>query len=641
MASLIQVLDEQTINKIAAGEVVERPSSVVKELVENAIDAGATEITIEVAGGGEELIRVSDNGKGMTREDAQLAVLRHATSKIRSADDLTQVLSLGFRGEALASISAVSRFTLQTRQEGDALGTEIVIEGGTMLRVEDAGCGLGTTITVEDLFFNTPARKKFLKKPQTETTNINHIVTKLSLSHPEIAFKLIANQKMLVSTPGTNKLFDTIGSLYGAKVAEEILPIDKTEDGVTVRGYLAKPAVLKSNRQWQTFLVNGRTINSRFLAKAIDNAYHSLLPKSGFPMVVLELTLPTEDVDINVHPQKSEVKFADESKLYRLVYHTVTEVLMNVARGGDIASDVEKPRYQTYIPQPAKQREEYPRLDFGAPSMPNAPSVSSTPSIHRVSTVPTIPTKPSAATYTPRSSAGYESSRVAEMNAPWETTEPTMPLSTAYAMKVEPLLPAMQEPPAQEEQSERFYPMGQVYDCYIVAQNDSGLFLVDQHAAHERILYDRFAAAADSVPSQQLLIPQIMEFTEDECEIISENEAVFMNLGFSLDLIGPQTFRLKEMPADVPSDEAEAIIREILMAYRNMHEPSARELRHHGLQIAACRAAIKAGETMTMRQMQILLSQLSETTMPYTCPHGRPCMIRFDIKDLDKMFKRI
>ncbi len=620
MASLIQVLDEQTINKIAAGEVVERPSSVVKELVENAIDAGATEITIEVAGGGEELIRVSDNGKGMTREDAQLAVLRHATSKIRSADDLTQVLSLGFRGEALASISAVSRFTLQTRQEGDQLGTEIVIEGGTMLRTEDAGCGLGTTISVEDLFFNTPARKKFLKKPQTETTNINYIVTKLSLSHPEIAFKLIANQKMLVSTPGTNKLFDTIGSLYGAKVAEEILPIDKTEDGVTVRGYLAKPAVLKSNRQWQTFLVNGRTINSRFLAKAIDNAYHSLLPKSGFPMVVLELILPTEDVDINVHPQKSEVKFADESKLYRLVYHAVTEVLTNVARGGDIASDVEKPRYQTYTPQQPRRTEEYPKLDFGMPSTPS---------------------KPSAATYTPRSLV-QDTPRVAEMNLPWETAEPAVPLSTAYALKEQPLPQAVvQEPSVQETQYERFYPMGQVYDCYIVAQNDNGLFLVDQHAAHERILYDRFAAATDSVPSQQLLIPQIMEFTEDECEIISENEAVFMNLGFSLDLIGPQTFRLKEMPADVPSDEAEGIIREILMAYRNMHEPSARELRHHGLQIAACRAAVKAGETMTMRQMQILLNELSGTTMPYTCPHGRPCMIRFDIKDLDKMFKRI
>lgn len=625
--SLIQLLDEQTINKIAAGEVVERPSSVVKELVENAIDAGATEITIEVEGGGESLIRVSDNGKGMTREDAQLAVLRHATSKIRSADDLTQVLSLGFRGEALASISAVSKFMLQTRQEGDALGTELVIEGGTLLHTEDAGCGLGTTITVEDLFFNTPARKKFLKKPQTETTNINHIVTKLALSHPEISFKLIANQKMLVSTPGTDKLFDTIGSLYGAKVAAEIVPIDKTEDGVTVRGYLSKPAVLKSSRQWQTFLVNGRTINSRFLAKAIDNAYHSLLPKSGFPMVVLELTLPTEDVDINVHPQKSEVKFADESKLYRLVYHTITEVLTQVARGGDIAADVERPRYHEYVPQSPRRTEEYPKLDFAIPSTPRVPST---------------PSAPSAPSYTPRSSSYEPSPRVAEMSVPWADSEPTMPLSTAYAMKQDIGYQAVsREVPVQEEVHERFYPMGQVYDCYIVAQNDNGLFLVDQHAAHERILYDRFAAATDSVPSQQLLIPQIMEFTEDECNIISENEAIFMNLGFSLDLIGPQTFRLKEMPADVPSDEAEAIIREILIAYRSMHEPSARELRHHGLQIAACRAAIKAGEVLTMRQMQILLNELSETTMPYTCPHGRPCMIRFDVKDLDKMFKRI
>lgn len=614
MASLIQILDEQTINKIAAGEVVERPSSVVKELVENAIDAGATEITVEVEGGGETLIRVSDNGKGMTREDAMLAVMRHATSKIRTADDLTEVLSLGFRGEALASISAVSRFTLQTRQEGDALGTELFIEGGTMRAADDVGCALGTTISVEELFFNTPARKKFLKKPQTETTNINHIVTKLSLSHPEISFKLIAGGKMLVKTPGTNKLFDTIGSLYGAKVAGEIVPLHKTQDEVTVCGYLAKPAVLKSNRQWQTFLVNGRIINSRFLAKAIDNAYHSLLPKSGYPMVVLELKMPTADVDINVHPQKSEVKFADDSKLYRLVYHAVTEALDEAARSGDIASEVEKARYETYVPQPMRRTEEYPSLAFETVDMP----------IH-----------------TARNS-NVAVGAVAE-ELPWHSEKPTMPLSAGYKVREEePSYRAVSSSTSVGAESiERFYPLGQVYECYIVAQNENGLFLIDQHAAHERILYDRFAAATDSVPSQQLLIPQIMEFTQDECDIIAENEAIFMNLGFSLDLIGPQTFRLKEMPADVPTDEAETIIREILMAYRNMQEPSARELRHHGLQIAACRAAIKAGEVLTMRQMQILLKELSETAMPYTCPHGRPCMIRFDVKDLDKMFKRI
>lgn len=620
MASLIQVLDEQTINKIAAGEVVERPSSVVKELVENAIDAGATEITVEVDVGGEVLIRVSDNGKGMTREDAMLAVMRHATSKIRTAEDLTEVLSLGFRGEALASISAVSRFTLKTRQEGDALGTELLIEGGTMRYAEDVGCALGTTISVEDLFFNTPARKKFLKKPQTETTNINHIVTKLSLSHPEIAFKLIANQKLLVKTPGTNKLFDTIGSLYGAKVAAEIVPLDKTEDGVTVRGYLAKPAVLKSNRQWQTFLVNGRIINSRFLAKAIDNAYHSLLPKSGFPMVVLELIMPTADVDINVHPQKSEVKFADDSKLYRLVYRAVTDVLSEVARSGDIASDIDKPRYEMYVPRTVQSRESYPSLAFETNHIPTNETV-----------------------HTTRTAMSATAMRSAD-ELPWSEQEETMPLSAGYRVQEDvPVYHAVsRETICEDEQKiERFYPLGQVYECYIVAQNENGLFLIDQHAAHERILYDRFAAATDSVPSQQLLIPQIMEFTQDEYDIITENEAIFMNLGFALDSVGPQTFRLKEMPADVPSDEAEAIIREILMAYRNMHEPSARELRHHGLQIAACRAAIKAGEILTMRQMQILLRELSETTMPYTCPHGRPCMIRFDVKDLDKMFKRI
>ena len=320
--STIHVLDDSTINKIAAGEVVERPASVVKELVENSIDAGAKKIEVEIMAGGTSFLRVTDDGKGMTEEDARLAILRHATSKIREAADLQTIGTLGFRGEALPTIASVSRFSMKTRPQGADLGTEVVITGGKEPDIHAAGASLGTTIKVEDLFFNTPARKKFLKTNHTEAAHISDFITKLALSHPEIAFRFINNNKMALVTPGSGKLYDAIRAIYGKNVSDSLLALalENPDEGLRITGYITKPSMLKSTRGWQTFIVNGRIIQSRAIAKAIDNAYKSMVPKSGYPMAVLCLDVPPRTVDVNVHPQKSEMKFEDESLIFKAVY---------------------------------------------------------------------------------------------------------------------------------------------------------------------------------------------------------------------------------------------------------------------------------------------------------------------------------
>ena len=323
----IHVLDETTINQIAAGEVVERPASVIKELVENAIDAGATSIEVEIAEGGIEYMRITDNGCGMSEVDARLAVLRHATSKIRNADDLYDIASLGFRGEAIASIASVSRFTLRTRQETDTMGTRIYIEGGHMVDCDPCGTSVGTSIEVKDLFYNTPARRKFLKSTRTEANKIQDMIGKLALSHNHIAFKCIVDNRVTIMTPGNGNMVDTIAALYGFKVSEDVFPIAYEAEGIYVEGVVSKPTVLKSSRQWQTTIVNQRVISDKAIYKAIDTAYHALLPKGGYPLVVLQIVVPPGTVDINVHPRKSEVKFSDDKPVFKAVYNSILQAL--------------------------------------------------------------------------------------------------------------------------------------------------------------------------------------------------------------------------------------------------------------------------------------------------------------------------
>lgn len=590
--SFVHVLDDNTINKIAAGEVVERPASVIKELVENAIDAKADRIEVEIMAGGTSFMRVSDNGIGMSREDAEKAILRHATSKIVQVDDLQAIATLGFRGEALPSIASVSRFNLQTRQAGAELGTEIKITGGKTTEIGVAGCNLGTTIRVEDLFFNTPARKKFLKTNNTESGRINEFIIKLAISHPEIAFKLINNNKSSLATPGRGDLKETLQSLYGASVGQSLLPLEFEDEDIKLWGFVSKPSAIRSSRSWQTFIVNGRIIASRAIAKAIDNAYHALIPKSGYPLIALNIEVPQHTIDVNVHPQKTEMKFEDEGRIFKAVYKAVLDAVRpkgQVGQLGQLAAQAD--HVQQHVEKGLQE------LNFGQPVM-NFPLREEKPAMT------------------------------------WQ--EGTTALAQDKSVK------SVQSVVDEEEKlpTAGMIPIGQVDDTYIIAQDGDSLYIVDQHAAHERVLFDRFSAQAEHIPSQQLLVHLILDFSTHESQIIEENLELLAGLGFGLEPSGPNQFRLMEVPADVPSSQAEEFIREVLASMEELHRPTAAELRQAVLATTACKAAIKAGFKLNYRQMEILLQELNDTAMPYTCPHGRPTIIKFSSDELAKMFKR-
>ena len=615
--STIHVLDDSTINKIAAGEVVERPASVVKELVENSIDAGAKKIEVEIMAGGTSFLRVTDDGKGMTEEDARLAILRHATSKIREAADLQTIGTLGFRGEALPTIASVSRFSMKTRPQGADLGTEVAIAGGKTPDIHATGASLGTTIKVEDLFFNTPARKKFLKTNHTEAAHISDFITKLALSHPEIAFRFINNNKMALVTPGSGKLYDAIRAIYGKNVSDSLLALalENPDEGLRITGYITKPSMLKSTRGWQTFIVNGRIIQSRAIAKAIDNAYKSMVPKSGYPMAVLCLDVPPRTVDVNVHPQKSEMKFEDESLIFKAVYKATLDAVRP-------AQDLGLQRVAAVVDHPSVQMTQEP--------------------MHFVPATAPMPRPASVASYQPRTPyEAVHTSAIAEFQKAQEIVQSSR--ATVYPEKKEPKECVAEHP--LEEQDEQMsegsiIPIGQVDRTYIIAQDAKGLYIVDQHAAHERILFDKFSAEADGIPSQQLLVHQTLTFDAGDAALIEQNADLFVHLGFRMEAAGPRDYRLTEVPADIPVAEAEDIIREILTNLHDLHAASAAELRKHALATTACRAAIKAGEELNFQQMQIILDELSRTAYPFTCPHGRPTILKFSTDDLAKMFKR-
>ena len=634
--SIIHVLDDSTINKIAAGEVVERPASVIKELVENSIDAGATRIEVEIMAGGTSFMRVTDNGKGMSLEDAKLAILRHATSKIQKVADLNTIGTLGFRGEALPTIASVSRFLLLTRQEGQELGTQVKISGGKTPDIQEAGCNIGTTIKVEDLFFNTPARKKFLKTTHTEGSKINDFIVKLALSNPSIAFKFINNNKMSVATPGNGSLFDAIQSIYGGQVSDSLLGLAFESEDIKITGYITKPSMLKSSRGWQTFIVNGRIISNKAIAKAIDNAYHSLLPKSGFPLAVLEINVPQRTIDVNVHPQKSEMKFEDEGRIFKAVYKTIVDAIRPAGQTlKNVAAEVEHvERHYTMEPMhfvPAAA----PAPAASGPAMPAAAPRTIYEAVHRPASAPAVSFAEAQAQLQQERQTSPRPAETAEV--PGQT----------YAPAEAVLAPAQEvaEQPSETSAEALAYegsivPIGQVDLCYIIAQDAKGLYIVDQHAAHERILYDKFSAMAESIPSQQLLVHQLLDFDHKETELIEQNQELFRTLGFDMEACGENEFRLKEVPADIPAAEAEDIIREILTSLHDMHALTAQEIRHACLATTACRAAIKAGDELNLRQMQIILEELSHTARPYTCPHGRPTILKFSSDELAKMFKR-
>lgn len=696
---LVQVLDTNTANQIAAGEVVEKPASVVKELVENALDAGASQIDVTTFGGGTEYIRVVDNGCGMSEANARLAVLRHATSKIVKAEDLMSLHTLGFRGEALPSIASVSKFTLLTRPADEDLATSVQIDGGNNMEVTSTGGSAGTTVIVEDLFFNVPARRKFLKTTVTEGRYISELLTKLALSRPDVRFRLVNNDKEVLHTPGDGDLQGAIRALYGRNVAQELLTVNFADPQIKITGFIGKPTLLKGNRAWQTLFVNGRSIGNKMLAKAIDHAYQSQIPKSGFPFAVLNINIDTAAVDVNVHPQKSEIKFSDESLVYKAMFKALTDTLTRPMR----AQKTEL----TLLPDSELNAYVKPKQ---APSLVQASAVKPTAGLRERSTAKQLPplhaslsnknTRPTVSNTIFKTTAepifkepepefksepnqelkaepklqpqeqsifkesGYEIGKRETVIAVHEArAEYGKAREQAAAPQAEPAASqalanqkAVHEPASQEARPRinretikftntdsgvaTIWPIGQVDKTFIIAQSEDTLYLIDQHAAHERILYDKLVATHEQVPAQQLLLPMYIDMPADDMERIVAHREEFVKLGVDVEPGGEKLLRVSSLPTDIKAEDAEVFILEISKMLGELREINGSDLRQEVLHMTACKAAIKAGQLLNMQQMRQLIIDLCNTTHPFTCPHGRPCMIAIDSDQLYKMFKR-
>lgn len=663
----VRLLDTNTANQIAAGEVVEKPASVVKELVENALDAGADKIEVTIFAGGTEYIRVTDNGCGMSEADAKMAVLRHATSKLTKADDLLSLNTLGFRGEALPSIASVSNFTLLTRPESEEFATSVHIDGGENTEVTASGGSTGTTVIVENLFFNVPARRKFLKTVSTEGRYISELLTRLALSRPDVRFKLVNNDKEVLSTPGDGDLEHAIRALYGKNVAENLLEVSLNDPKVRVSGFIGKPTLLKGTRQWQTFFVNGRCIGSKMLSKAMDHAYQSQIPKSGFPFAVINLKVDTASVDVNVHPQKSEIKFSDDSLIYKAMYKALTDALtkpmsaqktqvtllpdseLNVfVKPQSVSVPVApapqpKPAYQTPQPvfkssteqifkTPERREDVQPAPEsLLVPEQP-MPAVKKEQGEQQAMWQPFDDFAQTAATVS--YSKGYQEPVLEVHEARSEFAKP-QPAEAAPATDRETI--AFTDT---DSGMDTIWPIGQVDKTFIIAQSETTLYLIDQHAAHERILYDKLVASHEQIPSQQLLMPLYVDMAADDIALIEEHRDEFLALGVDAASAGESLLRVSSLPADIKADAAEDFINAISKMLREMRNVNGSDLRQEVLHMTACKAAIKAGQLLNMRQMRQLIIDLCNTTHPFTCPHGRPCMIEIDSNQLYKMFKR-
>ena len=677
----IHVLDETTINKIAAGEVVERPASVIKELIENSIDASATNIEIEIGDGGVAYMRITDNGIGMTEEDARLAILRHATSKIQQVEDLFDIASLGFRGEALASIASVSHFSLITRKADSDLGTRITVDGGTFTDCIPYGAAPGTTIEIRDLFYNTPARRKFLKTERTEASKIQDIVGKLALSNPYISFKLIIDDRVAIITPGNGDIGDTVAALYGYKTKDDIFTVAYESDSIYIDGVVSKPTLLKSTRIWQTIIVNNRVISDKTIMKAIDNAYHALLPKNGHPLVVLNITVPAGMVDINVHPRKSEVKFSDDKIIFKAVYHGILNALNNPLHE---RYERESSSYMTGTA--ANISDDNGNTTDSSNSSINNSFSSDRTSLHGNSTYDSY-RAPSAVhdemqsaehiataidydkVFGGRRTKGYEVLRdktsqfVENLKtkgytppAPKTTYEQSSFIDesfdavpkeyTSYTKedieRFKSLSHDIREQDVEERtiQNSGFLPMGQVASCYILAKKGDDLYIIDQHAAHERVRYDKLCKSSESIPMQSILVPQYNEATDDEMNLVEEERETLLDLGFDVELGGPTKIKLVGAPVDLVESKAFEILQYVFSYLHDHQQPTKAQLRHEMLAYASCRGAIKAGHNLNMYQMTTLIEDLFSTEKPYVCPHGRPTIIKFTPDELGKLFLR-
>ena len=675
----INVLPAEIANMIAAGEVVERPASVVKELAENSIDAGAGSITVEIKKGGMTFIRISDNGCGIPSDQVETAFLRHATSKIATSDDLNSIYTLGFRGEALASIAAVARIDIFTKPVNQSFGYSVSVEGGAVTDAFEAGCADGTTITVRDLFFNTPARMKFLKNDATETSYVTDVVNKLILSHPEVAIHFINNGKTVVRSPGDGKLISAIYAVFGKDYVRHMTPVEYSDDCITVEGYAGNSAIARRDRRHQIFYINGRNITSKLLSAACGEAYQNSLMVGRFPVVVLNVKLNTQLVDVNVHPTKMEVRFSDDKKIYSAVYWAIKNALSGDKYVPEIKiSQPELPKKVMVAPAydiPEKQQAEqinmlkdtYIQSVIGNKPEPKAPSKSETkpaskPEVvsepednsrfakERDNATELRQTLPEYDITPPRQEQPQPEKNIPETPVQQETSDDF----TERFAKVEPTPQPEQDIKPEPEDEEQppvqtlranidFKIIGQIFNTYIIAQMDNDMLLIDQHAAHERMYFESLMEdwRNKSFCPQILLVPITMDFSVVDFQVVMDNISLFDELGFEIDVFGEHSIIIRQIPCAEDENVVEETVSDIVhMLVDNAVDIKA-NIVNEALHTMACKRAVKGNRELSMPEMESLVERVLAMPDINTCPHGRPIMTKMSKYSLEKQFKRI
>lgn len=630
----INVLDKFTAEKIAAGEVVERPASVIKELVENSIDAGATSVTVEIKQGGGVYMRVSDNGYGMARDDAQTAFLRHATSKIKTSDDLFSVSTLGFRGEALASISAVSHVELFTKQREDSEGTHVSISGGGTPTVESAGCPDGTTIIVKDLFFNTPARLKFMKKDSVEASAVLDVCNKQALSHVDVSIKLIRDGKEVLFSPGDNTLKNSVHAVFGKDVANNMAEVSYAKDGIKVTGLTGKNNLSRPNRLMQVFFINGRYIVNKVISAALTEAYKNELMTGKFPVAVLNIEIDPSLVDVNVHPTKTEVKFASEQAIYETVYWAVKNALS----------------------QKASPREVNVINSSKAFEMPIKKDIPIQAQFTTSGKTKFTPLKTEKAVDKPKITIN----EIREAVKPYEGKLPVRDIERIEPVKETPLKEEIKEEPIVKPEPEAETPqaeiketpvpekveikdyriIGQLFSTYILAESDGEFILVDQHAAHERINYEKLKQSGKA-QHQLLLVPISLTLTPPEKALCEEHSEFLLDMGFEIEDFGKNAVVLRSLPADCPYENGGDLLIELLQIIAGGEAGEISALRDRAIYTVACKSSIKAHQNLSVKEMDELYKRVFELEGISTCPHGRPISIKLTKYQIEKMFGRI
>lgn len=578
--SVIKILPENLVNQIAAGEVVERPSSVVKELVENSIDAGAGRILVDVKDGGKSFIKITDNGCGMSRADLEMALQRHATSKISSEADLWRIKTMGFRGEALSSIASVSKMVIKSKQAGDVGGAMIECNGGDIVTASEVGMSDGTVIEVFELFFNTPARQKYLKRESTELGQITSVMNNIALANPSIAFKLIHNGKVVFDLAQVTDLISRVRDVFGVATSEAMIPVFYGGSSFQIEGFVGKPALSRSTTKHQYFFVNGRYIQHFVLAHSIKSAFHSMLMENKKPIFIINITIDPSLIDVNVHPRKLEVRFEDQQRMIKTMYSCVKAALEKESLTP--LGFTESKRYMS---------DKFPKSE------------------------PKGDVK-DAISFTKDFLSERDSQQIQQTSLPTSISE--------------------------EEEDGLMKAISQVSESYIVAQDRSGLVLIDQHAAHERVRYEQLMDQYENEQKtiQPLLVPLQIEFSGEEVDVIERNKEVFEGLGFDIEPFGGNTFVVNGVPSFLSGEDAQGVIKGVLDDILNESKPSRVQGFEEVINYMACRSAIKFGQKLSLGEMQVLIDDMSKLKRPYTCPHGRPTMISLTLSELEKMFGR-